>query len=350
MGSFVFLLAAALIPAPQAAGAGVGVAPGPASEGWRHANLELAVPLELAAAADRVVDVALPFAADEALLSWNVRVPATAGFTAEVAIERADGWSAFLFVGDCGRPTPATGRRTADEDAGVRVAVDVLRAERPFEALRVRLSTRAAASDAVRVERLALTVSRRPRATDGGRVATASASPGARAIERLGVPFRSQRVDDPALADSICSPAAVAMVLAFRGVDVPLARLCDDVADPHHGIWGNWPRSVQAAFEHGVGGRVARFEGWPALEAELAAGRPVVCSIAAPTGLLAGAPYPDTTGHLLVVEGLTPERVLVVDPADGPDGDGRFAYERDAFARAWLPRGGTVYLFDGSPK
>jgi hypothetical protein len=102
---------------------------------------------------------------------------------------------------------------------------------------------------------------------------------------------------------------------------------------------------VQGAYSFGVPGYVARFGAWSEVRERLAAGQPLVISIAAGPGELTGAPYPSTDGHLLVVSGLeAPDRVLVHDPAAADASQGVTSYARAELERAWLARGGTAYV------
>ena len=116
------------------------------------------------------------------------------------------------------------------------------------------------------------------------------------------------------------------------------------IYDADHDIYGNWPRAVQAAFELGVPGTLVRLSSWRAVEHFLASGVPLVVSVKAEEGELRGAPYPRTSGHLLVIRGLTEAGdVLVNDPAaDGPASVPR-TYHREDLERCWMRRGGVAY-------
>jgi uncharacterized protein YvpB len=162
---------------------------------------------------------------------------------------------------------------------------------------------------------------------------------------RLDVPFRSQRTEDPAIAGRICSPTSVSMVLAYYGLERPTAAVADRAYDAEHDIYGGWARAVQAAFEEGLPGYVARFGSWDGVRREIAAGRPVIVSIRAREGELAGAPYASTGGHLIVVTGFD-ERgdVHVNDPATTDPRQGVVTYAREDMERVWLGKGGVAYV------
>ena len=101
---------------------------------------------------------------------------------------------------------------------------------------------------------------------------------------------------------------------------------------------------MQAAYDAGVPGVLVRLSSWRAVQHFLEAGVPLVVSVKAETGELAGAPYPRTSGHLLVIRGLTEDGdVLVNDPAaDGPSSVPR-TYRREDLERCWMRRGGVAY-------
>ena len=302
----------------------------------------------------------------QALLSWNVDVPADCAVRMDVTVRDADSgaWSRTLFVGSWsgasggGAGGAAVSEALAPSDRvqktgdGVAVDVDYVRSERPLDGLRYRFTAvRAGAAGSargagaedvpVRVHRVAVCLSDTREKSDAGDGDFKPAR-----IGRLGVPFRSQKTTNEAMTGRLCSPASVSMVLAHRGVDVPLERLAATVQDPNFGIFGNWPRNVQTAFTLGVPGYLTRMNSWAELGAATDAGQPVIISIVAEPGDLRGAPYETTAGHLIVVEGFD-ERgdVLVNDPAAADATAGQRTYTRDDLTNAWLRRvDGTAYI------
>ena len=291
---------------------------------------------------------------NEVLPSWNVDTPSGGGFSVELRVGRTydDSWSPFLYVGDWGE-APQAGERTTEFPLG-RIDVDYFRSNERFDRLqvRVRLFPADAAGPAARrpgIRRIAaclsdttgIPVSVRP-ARDLERGAP---PPVERWQRRLDVPCRSQRAEDREIASRICSPTSVAMVMAYRGVDLPVRELASQIYDPVHRIYGIWPRAVQAAFSHGVPGYLTRFADWDGVRRAIAVGQPLIVSIRAKEGQLTGAPYPRTRGHLLVVTGFDAEgRVLVNDPAAPSEASGRRAYDLGEMESVWLRNGGTAYV------
>jgi peptidase C39-like protein len=173
----------------------------------------------------------------------------------------------------------------------------------------------------------------------------------------LDVPERTQRIDESPDAlggggDAWCSPTSVSMVMAYWAerlhhpqwsVAVPVAA--SGTYDPVYDGCGNWPFNVAFASEHGLGGWVERLRGLSDMEPYLLSGVPLVASIRVKPGELAGSPYKETDGHLLVVRGFTDAGdVITNDPAALP-GHIRIVYQRAEFEHVWMGgSGGIVYV------
>jgi hypothetical protein len=149
-----------------------------------------------------------------------------------------------------------------------------------------------------------------------------------------------------------CSPTSTSMVLAYldnyTGPCEPRVRAAvDGVYDWIYAGHGNWPFNTAYAATFGYEGYVARFTSLEKAEQFIAAGVPVVMSIAWKKGELTGTSIESTNGHLLVLVGFDPQGNLIVnDPASPSDGSAvRHVYLRSEFEPLWLEAsGGTVYL------
>ncbi|MBI5361611.1 MAG: C39 family peptidase [Planctomycetes bacterium] len=306
----------------------------------------------------------------DVVASWNAHVPEGAGmsFDLRVGQEGAD-WGPWLHVGDWGLAVP--GERALACDGG-RIDVDCFVGERSFTQVQLRARAVSARSDttaSIELERVSLCVTDRfvrhavnvrawIRGTNGrGPEGCVMPGPGGRGDPGLAtrlelpVPFRSQKEEDPSIASRICSPTSLAMVLAYRGVDVPTAEVARVCYDEEHAIYGNWTRAIQGAFTLGVPGYLTRINCWERAGELLQAGQPLVISIGVKEGQLTGAPYTSTTGHLIVLRGFD-ERgdVLVNDPA-APDAEhGQLTYKRSELETCWLARGGTAYVLLPRPE
>jgi hypothetical protein len=170
----------------------------------------------------------------------------------------------------------------------------------------------------------------------------------------LKVPFRCQKDEHKALSGEICSPTSVTMVLAFWGVDRPVAENALAIFDDRHAMFGNWGRAVARAGELGMDAWLTRFRDWDAVKSQIAAGQPLVASIRFEKGEFPSAVLKSTDGHLIVIRGFTPAGdVIVNDPASREKGNGA-VYRADELARAWFGHGGVAYVIhpprrDGTP-
>ncbi len=228
--------------------------------------------------------------------------------------------------------------------AQVEVQVDTLVLPTPADAIEVRLELDRGLASGPRLRRLALLGW-----LDKDRAKTpdlALDGPHPAWGRDLDVPQRSQRAEDPAIAGRICSPTSLGMVLAFHGHDLSTAEVAARVLDHGASIYGNWSFNVAFAATLGRTASVARATSMADLDAEIAAGRPVVLSHRYKAGELTGAAVGDTDGHLIVARGVTSEGDVVVnDPASPPAGPIRRVYRRAELARTWLGNGrGICYV------
>jgi hypothetical protein len=109
---------------------------------------------------------------------------------------------------------------------------------------------------------------------------------------------------------------------------------------------GNWPFNTAYAAPLAGHAFVTRLRSLREAEQFIAAGIPLVASIAFGPGELSGAPISSTNGHLLVIVGFTNTGdVIVNDPAATSRSGVRRTYDRGQFENVWIPRsGGLVYV------
>lgn len=300
----------------------------------------------------------------EVVASWNVELPPRSAIEVEAQLRDADRESRWFSLG---RWAPgASGERTSvagqrDRDAEVVVDRLVCHGMDP-SAYRVRVSVDGPPHGGFVLRLLAAMASGDvPRAT-----AATSLSRGT-AVE-LDVPTFSQQVHRGTHLEldgggaSWCSPASTAMVLGFwgrgpgeadlAGIDTGLpdravVHAARHVFDPAYGGTGNWSFNVAYAGQLGLEAFVTRLRSLREAEPFLAAGIPLVLSIAAAPGALSGFPLPEgTRGHLLVLVGVTGAGDPVVnDPAAPENGSVRRVYDRGELERAWLgASGGVVFV------
>ncbi|MFC7107686.1 C39 family peptidase [Nonomuraea rubra] len=233
------------------------------------------------------------------------------------------------------------------------VAVDTYVARRPVTAYQVRVTRH---GDGARVTGLGVMASALPRQPP------APSAPGSGDAVELAVPPRSQhahaghhvRYDGGGV--NWCSPASVAMVLAYWGRgpapgelawvgDGDPAPAVDHAAagtyDESYQGTGNWPFNVAYAGRFGLAGFVTRLRSAAELEQFVRAGIPVITSQSFKVHELPGSCY-STSGHILVVTGFTAGGDVVVnDPAAPRDAEVRRVYPRAAFEHVWLRSSGS---------
>jgi hypothetical protein len=164
-----------------------------------------------------------------------------------------------------------------------------------------------------------------------------------------------------------CSPTSTTMVLGYYDAlpserayswvrqDYPdrvVAHVARQTYDAGFGGTGNWPFNTAYAAVLTGEGFVTRLRSLREAQRFIAAGIPVVASVAFGRGELDGAPISSTNGHLMVIVGFRENGDVVVnDPASPTRRGVRRTYDRGQFEDAWLKRsrggngsGGVVYV------
>lgn len=309
------------------------------------AAIERATPNGIAVGPER--ETSEPF--HELIPSWNAETPPNTSIEVRLRA-RVDGrWTSWYVLG----VWSSDGHRHSvdrQDDDDARVLTDTLVLRTPAQAYQLALALSSADETASPTVSLATVLASR-------RSSAARVDPPDFAAPRglvLPVPERSQMVY-PDGGEVWCSPTSTSMVMAYwaerlgeptldRSVPEAAAATYDSVYRGH----GNWPFNTAYAARSGLVGYVSRFSSLGQVERWIAAGVPVVASIAWNPGELTGAPIRSTDGHLLVVVGFSEGGDVVVnDPAGDPrQGQAvRRVYPRLQFESLWLrASGGTVYL------
>ncbi len=158
-------------------------------------------------------------------------------------------------------------------------------------------------------------------------------------------PERSQMLENPRIANRICSPVSLAMVLAQHHPErAAMHEIIRGCRDPLTGMYGVWPLAIQVASRTGSLGAVELLSDWTLVEECLARSLPVVASIRYAGGALPGSPQRASGGHLVVVYGIAGDHVLVNDPAATVHGSVARRYPLEAFAEAWFRHRGAAYI------
>lgn len=158
-----------------------------------------------------------------------------------------------------------------------------------------------------------------------------------------------------------CSPTSTTMVLGYWNQypsAADMAYIPATYADPqvdyaarytfdyHYNGTGNWPFNAAYAGRYGMDAFVTRLRSLDEAEAFIRAGIPLVASIAVDPNKLDGFLFKSSSGHLLVIVGITAEgNVVANDPASTSDVTVPHVYDRGQFEDAWLNHsGGIVYV------
>lgn len=317
-------------------------------------------------------EVELPFEARELIPSWNAETPPGTWLHVEARVASAGVWTPWFTFARWASRDPADGapivRTTVpgQELPRGRVDVDTWRSHEGsgFDRWQLRVTAlRAHDADAW------------PDVTLVGAVATAFgpepvpvSPPGVAAGRELAVPPLSQRlhVDTfpqwDAGGQSWCSPTSTTMLLRYWGVapdpediawvgpvaDADVVHGVRRVFDRAYGGAGNWAFNAAYAASRGLRAYATRLRDLREAEQFIAAGVPLVVSVAFEQHELDGAGYA-TKGHLLTIVGFTDDGDVVSNDPNShriPSNDEvRVVYRRDQFERAWLlPRGGLAYV------
>ena len=140
---------------------------------------------------------------------------------------------------------------------------------------------------------------------------------------------------------------------AVSRVDLLPATCGEPGCDADHGYdgTGNWAfNTAYAATLVGGDSYVTRMRDLREAEDHIAAGVPVIVSVAFGRNQLAGAPISASKGHLMVVVGFEADGDVVVnDPAGATNDEVRRVYDRAQFERIWIAAsGGTAYVIRNS--
>ena len=228
-----------------------------------------------------LVKAAFPF--NELIYYWNVRLPKDQGFRLYLQAEFGPGdASPWLYAGFWGnvkltgkRSKPSFERGLLDEDTlllkakatGFRFRV-VDEGEAPLTALPA-LGV-IATDTAPTAELAARYLPKKPSAQVAAKI--------------LDVPLRLQvDVCGNPLKDR-CQSAAVSSAMQYFGKPLPLEQIICYTTDPEYESFGIWPRTINAAVEHGFSAYLDRFRDWDAVRQTVAENKVILCSITMPAG------------------------------------------------------------------
>jgi hypothetical protein len=297
-------------------------------------------------------EISTPFNYTEAIASWNASTPTGSWVEVQFRAQYGTRWSKWYVLGIWAADYSTIHRHSVklqgDTDGFVAVDTFVSSAKKATtDKFQLKLRLFSAANGAVPSVRNASV------AYSTSAPKAASVSLGNSALwgaPALAVPECSQMVYLDG-GEVWCSPTSTSMVLGYLNHDTgpcePRVRAAvDGVFDWIYDGHGNWPFNTAYASTFGYEGYVARFTSLSRAEEFIAAGVPVVMSIAWNKGDLTGADIDSTNGHLLVLVGFDAQgNPIVNDPASPSNAAVQHTYLRSEFEPLWLQAsGGTVYL------
>jgi hypothetical protein len=175
-------------------------------------------------------------------------------------------------------------------------------------------------------------------------------------VKEIDVPTYSQYIRDPEIANSICSPTSMTMILNYHGVKLLPEEAAWGVFDDVYDGFGVWPFNTAYASSFGFDSYVRYCESINDLKREVYNGYPAAVSVKYRNSetvnksypVVHGAPISYTGGHLIVVVGFTfengKEYVIVNDSAAASDEEVRRKYLVNEFFAAWSTSGRIAYI------
>ena len=295
-------------------------------------------------------EISATFNYKQAIASWNASTPAGSWLEVQFRAQYGTRWSKWYVLGIWAADTSMVARHSvkAQKDADGSIADDTFIASTENETNAFQLKLRLFSSDGLSVPNVRnVSVAYSTSIPKSGNVSAGNPVLWNRLID---VPKFSQMVY-PDGGSVWCSPTSSAMVLSFldndKGDCEPRVRAAvDGVFDWIYDGHGNWPFNTAYAGTFGYEGYVARFTSLEKAEEYVAAGLPVIMSIAWRKGELTGSGVDSTNGHLLVLVGFDAAgNPIINDPASPANETVQRTYLRSEFEPLWLQTsGGTVYL------
>lgn len=254
------------------------------------------------------------------VISWNTRAPhGHIRFRLLRAGEPASAWYDYAEWQPSGRKSYSA---QSDRD-GVRVDVDIVHADQPFDGIDVR-------GEEIDFDLVAFATP----------VHQAPSLPHAGHARILDVPQFSQYVIEG--ERGWCSPASLAMLNAYHGVTHSIEETAVAVVDRAYNGTGNWSFNMAYAGTLGLRGVVAYLQNLDHAQRFIEQNLPIAISYSWTSGELPGAPLEHSDGHLAVLCGFTANGDCVVnDPAAAGV---RVVYPRSALESIWQRSGGVSYV------
>ena len=302
--------------------------------------------------ADSPVITVNDFNYKEAIASWNAATPAGSWVEVQFRAQYGTRWSKWYVLGIWASDALTVERHSVklQGDSDGFVAVDTFVSSNKKETtnkfqLKLRLFRANGSAAIPTIQNASVAYS-----TEVPKSASVSPGDSTKWDTLLTVPECSQMVY-PDGGEVWCSPTSTSMVLAYLdgytgACELRVRAAVDGVFDWIYDGHGNWPFNTAYAATFGYEGYVARFTSLARAEEYVAAGVPVIMSIAWGKGDLTGSSIDSTNGHLFVLVGFDAAGNPIVNDPASPDNESvQRTYPREELETLWLQAsGGTVYL------
>jgi len=211
---------------------------------------------------------------------------------------------------------------TSDSD-GVSVDVDVVTAQLPFDGIEMQ-------AEGIDFNLIAF----------ASPVRAVPSLPFARDAMILDVPAYSQYVVEG--ERGWCSPASLAMVNAYHGIQQPVDETARNVLDRAYNGTGNWAFNTAYSGSLGLRAVVTYLQNLDHAMRLIERNLPVIVSYSWREGELPGAPLAHSDGHLAVLCGFTADGDCAMNDPAAPGV--RVVYPRAALEAVWQRNNGVAYV------
>ncbi|UOY93967.1 C39 family peptidase [Ectobacillus sp. JY-23] len=173
----------------------------------------------------------------------------------------------------------------------------------------------------------------------------------------IDVPQFSQMIRDPEIANSICSPTTMTMLLNRKGESTLPEQNAWNLYDTKFNSYGNWTFNAAYAGSFGYEAYIEYMNSKDDIKREIIKGNPVGISVQYRNDesinksypVVHGAPIASTPGHILVVKGFVKdpdgkEYFIVNDPASANDLEVERRYLASELDAAWATSGRITYI------
>jgi hypothetical protein len=160
------------------------------------------------------------------------------------------------------------------------------------------------------------------------------------------VPLRRQMDSGGEYIKDRCQSAALASAMEYFGKPVHLEDIVRYTHDPEYNYPGLWPRVIGAAGEFGFDGYIDRFREWDSVRKALSEHKILLTSIRMAEGECKAPPYKKMGNHIIVLNGITDDgRVVVTDSALGKSGKGYLCqWLQEDFEKIWMRTKGGITM------